>query len=61
MCWGFIMWNYKGPFHIWDPKTKEERAAAAIKIPKLNAEYEADDGMMNGRLQGSGRSCESGS
>ncbi|KAA8892805.1 hypothetical protein FN846DRAFT_788800, partial [Sphaerosporella brunnea] len=33
MCWGFIMWNYKGPFHVWDPETKEEREAAAIKIP----------------------------
>jgi hypothetical protein len=42
MCWGFIMWNYKGPFYVWEPETKEEREAAAIEIPKLNAEYEAE-------------------
>jgi len=24
-----IGWNYKGPFHIWEKETKEEKAAAA--------------------------------
>jgi hypothetical protein len=47
MCWGFIMWNYKGPFYVWDPETKEEREAAAIEIPKLNAEYEAEEKRRN--------------
>jgi transposase len=47
MCWGFIMWNYKGPFYVWDPETKEEREAAAIEIPKLNAEYAEEEKRLN--------------
>jgi hypothetical protein len=46
-CWGFIMWNDKGAFYVWDPETKEEREAATIEIPKLNAEYEAEDKLRN--------------
>jgi transposase len=41
------MWNYKGPFYVWDPETKEEREAAALKIPKLNAEYGAEEKRRN--------------
>jgi transposase len=47
MCWGFIMWNYKGPFYVWDPETKEEREAAAIEIPKLNAEHAEEEKRLN--------------
>jgi transposase len=53
MCWGFIMWNYKGPFYVWDPETKEEREAAAIEIPKLNAEYEAEEKQRNDQWKAS--------
>jgi transposase len=47
MCWGFIMWNYKGPFHVWDPETKEDREAAAIQIPQLNAQYADEEKRLN--------------
>jgi hypothetical protein len=41
------MWNYKGPFYVWDPETKEEREAAAIEIPKLNTEYTEEAKRLN--------------
>lgn len=47
MCWGFIMWNYKGPFHVWDAETEEEWEAAKIEISKLNAQYEAEEENLN--------------
>jgi transposase len=41
------MWNYKGPFYIWDPETKGECEAAAIEIPKLNTEYTEEEQRLN--------------
>ncbi|KAF8241243.1 hypothetical protein K440DRAFT_574087, partial [Wilcoxina mikolae CBS 423.85] len=38
MCWGMIGWNYKGPFYVWDPETKEEREHAHNEITQLNKE-----------------------
>jgi transposase len=53
MCWGFIMWNYKGPFHVWDPETKEEREAASIEIPKLNEQYQDEETGLNNEWKNS--------
>jgi len=46
-CWGMIEWNYKGPFHIWEKETKEEKAEAAEKIKVLNAGWAAEQKRLN--------------
>jgi len=28
MYWGMIGYGWKGPFHVWDPKTEEEKREA---------------------------------
>jgi hypothetical protein len=38
MCWGMIGYDLKGPFHVWDPETPEERASAEIEFEKYNTE-----------------------
>ena len=47
ICWGMIGWNYKGPFHIWEKETKEEKAEAAEKIKVLNAGWAAEQKWLN--------------
>jgi len=37
MCWGMISWNWKGPFHFWATKTKEEKEQAKRKTAEWNA------------------------
>ena len=44
MCWGMIGYGWKGPFHVWETETEEERKEAEIEIARINAEMaeEAD-------------------
>ena len=44
MCWGMIGYGWKGPFHVWETETEEERREAEIEIARINAEMveEAD-------------------
>lgn len=36
MCWGLIGYNYKGPFHVWEAETEQERIEASIAISQIN-------------------------
>ncbi|RPB07494.1 hypothetical protein P167DRAFT_457768, partial [Morchella conica CCBAS932] len=42
MCWGMIMYGYKGPLHIWKRETEGERKEAQIMISHLNSLLEAE-------------------
>ena len=46
MCWGMIGWGWKGPFHIWESESKEEREEAAKQIALLpQAAQEKEDNL----------------
>ena len=47
MCWGMIGWGWKGPFHIWDSESKEEREKAKIQIASLNQAAQAKEDQLN--------------
>jgi transposase len=47
MCWGMIGWNYKGPFHIWEKETKEEKEDAQKQIKALNAGWIVEQKRLN--------------
>jgi transposase len=53
MCWGMIKWGYKGPFHVWEAETDEERAASIVEIDKLNSEMEEETERLNQQWKGS--------
>jgi hypothetical protein len=36
MYWGMIGWNFKGPFHVSEQETKQEKEAATQDIAELN-------------------------
>ena len=38
MCCGMIGYGWKGPFHVWETETEEERKEAEIEIARINAE-----------------------
>ena len=40
MCWGMIGYGWKGPFHVSETETEEERKEAEIEIARINAEME---------------------
>lgn len=37
MCWGMIMYGYKGPFHVWEAESEQERLEALAEISQINA------------------------
>lgn len=37
MCWGMIMYSYKGPFHVWEAETEKEKLQALVAIKEINA------------------------
>ena len=43
MWWSCFSYNEKGPYHIWEKETKEEKAACKLDIKTRNkAKYEMD-------------------
>jgi hypothetical protein len=42
MCWGMIGYGWKGPFHVWDPETEEEKQEAESEILRINTEMEEE-------------------
>ena len=38
MCWGMIGYGWKGPFHMWETETEDERKKAMIEIVHINGE-----------------------
>jgi len=42
MCWGIIGYGWKGPFHVWDPGTEEEKQEAESEILLINTEMEEE-------------------
>ena len=36
MFWGMIIWNWKGPYHIWKKETSRERQEAEAAIAEIN-------------------------
>ena len=53
MCWGMIGYGWKGPFHVWDLETPEERASAEIEIEKYNTEIMAKCERLNSEWRAS--------
>ena len=47
MCWGMIGWGWKGPFHIWESESKEEREEAAKQIALLNQAAQEKENNLN--------------
>ncbi|RPA98886.1 hypothetical protein L873DRAFT_1686154, partial [Choiromyces venosus 120613-1] len=47
MCWGMIGWGWKGPFHVWEMETKQEREEAATAIAILEAKRVAEENELN--------------
>ena len=47
MCWGMIGWGWKGPFHLWEPESKEEREGAAARIAALNQAAQQKEDLLN--------------
>ena len=43
MFWGCFTYDYKGPYHIYYPKTLEQKAINKEKIDKLNKEEIKDE------------------
>ena len=42
-----ISHGWKGPFHVWDPETEEEKKEAEAEILRLNFEMEEEAGQAN--------------
>jgi len=42
MCWGIIGYGWKGPFHVWDPGTEEDKQEAESEILLINTEMEEE-------------------
>jgi len=42
MCWGMIGYGWKGPFHVWNPETEEEKQKAESEILRINTEMEEE-------------------
>ena len=36
MFWAYFIYNYKGPYYIYYPKTKEQKAKNEERIKQLN-------------------------
>jgi len=53
MCWGMISYGWKGPFHVWNPETEEEKKKAEEEIAKINKEMEDDTEEKNKRWRAS--------
>ena len=47
MCWGMIGWGWKGPFHIWESESKEERDQAVKQIASLNQSAQEKEDRLN--------------
>ncbi|RPA97195.1 hypothetical protein L873DRAFT_1771557 [Choiromyces venosus 120613-1] len=47
MCWGMIGWGWKGPFHVWEMETKQEREEAATAIAILEVKRVAEENELN--------------
>jgi hypothetical protein len=46
MWWSAFSWDKKGPYHIWEDETKEEKEACARDLAERNAaRYENDKRM----------------
>lgn len=53
MCWGMIMYNYKGPFLVWQTETEEEKKEATTMIAYLNSVIEKEAEKMNSEWKAS--------
>jgi len=53
MCWGLIGYEWKGPFHVWDPETEEEKQKAESEILYINTEMEEEAEMPNATCRNS--------
>jgi hypothetical protein len=42
MCWGMIGYGWKGPFHVSDPETEEEKQEPESEILRINTEMEEE-------------------
>ena len=47
MCWGMIGWGWKGPFHVWESETEDEKEEAAKTIAILEAERLMEETQLN--------------
>jgi len=54
MCWGMIGWGWKGPFHVWEIETSEEKEAAALAIALLEEGRETEEKRLNEEWKASG-------
>ena len=53
MCCGMIGYGWKGPFHVWDTETEEERKEAEIEIARINAEMSEEAEQANAEWRAS--------
>lgn len=47
MCWGMVMWGWKGPFFVWAAETPEEREHATQEIARLNESSVEEEERLN--------------
>ena len=53
MCWGMIGYGWKGPFHVWETETEEERKEAELEIARINAEMKEEADKANAEWRAS--------
>jgi len=47
MCWGMVMYGWKGPFFVWVAETPEEREHATQEIARLNENSVEEEERLN--------------
>ena len=47
MCWGMVMWGWKGPFFVWVAETPEEREHATQEIARPNENSVEEEKRLN--------------
>ncbi|KAG0125809.1 hypothetical protein HOY82DRAFT_615985 [Tuber indicum] len=52
MCWGAIVWNWKGPFYVWQKESKEEKVTAVEAVKECNKKAEEKEQELNTAWRG---------